>query len=558
MSKIEILDYSLRDLKDKFENRDFAIPEIQRQYVWSKRQICDLMDSILKNYPIGITLVWLAPYSKALHIRPNNKTIIPPFNKRSHKSELIIDGQQRISTLYGVLYGVEPKPDAHSQINFKEIYFNCDRKAEKRFLFSRRLTDESKGYIRLATLLNNSPSALRIKMKLLKWEADQAKKCYKIFHAYKFYLLQFQRLKYDDVRDIFIRINSGGMTVSRADTLFSRATSVDLRDHMIDTKRGLKNGFDDISVDALQNTLGLAYGATQIGNKGFNAFLKRIEKNKKGNKEFNKIWKRLQFGYEEAVDFLVTNLNVKKYKLLPSQNIYSILAYFFYLNQSRAKPHQIREIKKWFWHTACADRYSGAAFNRNIPDDVRFFKRLANGNAAKYSVSDRINAVDFLKTNYRNSRGSSSTNAYFIILRNRKPKYLLNGQEMILDDASAISNRKDRHHIFPAALLRRNKINMRWINSIANICYLESDENQSVSDDHPTKYLEAYKKNKHFSKVMKSQLIPHRPSSPIWERNVRKGFLEFVNQRGKLIVSEIERNAGAKIFDKFDAIKRIQ
>ena len=50
MSKIEILDYSLRDLKDKFENRDFAIPEIQRQYVWSKRQICDLMDSILKNY----------------------------------------------------------------------------------------------------------------------------------------------------------------------------------------------------------------------------------------------------------------------------------------------------------------------------------------------------------------------------------------------------------------------------------------------------------------------------------------------------------------------------
>lgn len=557
MSKIDIKKYLLRDLKGKFENREFAIPEIQRQFVWNKPRICNLMDSIFKKYPVGISLVWVAPLSKSIHIRPNNKTIIPPFNKKINKHDLIIDGQQRLSTLYGALFGIEQKPEAESLINFKELFFNCDRKIAKRFLFSKQMTDDSKGYVRLTDLLNTKPSALRKRLGLTKWEANEAEKCYTAFHSYKFYILKFEGLDFDDVREIFIRINSAGMTVSRADTLFARATKVNLRDHMLDTKRGLRHGFDAISIDALQNTLALAYDAHRIGGKGFEAFLKKIEQNKKENKEFTKIWKKLQFGYEEAVDTLVSHLHIKRFKLLPSQNIYSILAFFFFLNQSRTKPAQLKEIKKWFWHTCCGERYSGAGFNRNIPDDIKFFKRLALNHNAKYLINEKINPVDFLKSNYRNAGGSSSTNAYFILLRNKTPKYLINGQEMLSDEASSISNRKDRHHIYPSALLRRNNVSLRWINSIANICYIESDENQSIGDNHPRKYLEEYKRTRHFHKVMKSHLIPSSSSSPVWEKNLRKSFLEFINQRGKMIINEIEKMAGTKLFDKFDSLKRV-
>lgn len=556
MSEIRIDTYSLRQLKEKFEYREFAIPEIQRQYVWNKPRVCKLMDSIFRGYPIGISLVWTAKYSQAINIRPNNKTIIPPFNKRATKSDLIIDGQQRLSTLYGVLYEVEEKPESNSFINFKELFFDCRKKSDKRFVFSKRLQDGSDGYIRLSSLLNNPPSVLKSKLKLKKWEAAEAEKCYKAFHSYKFYLLAFEGLDYDDAKEIFIRINSAGMTVSRADTLFAKASDVDLRDHMLDTRRGLTHGFSDISVDALQNTLGLAYGATQIGNKGFNAFLNKIERNKKNNKEFEKIWKKLQYGYEETSDFLVKTLNIYDIELLPSQNIYSMLSYFFFLTQSRARPAQIREIKKWFWHTACGDRYSGADFNRNIPEDIKFFQRLAKGNNAKYPISDKASPVEFIKANYRNAV-SSATKAYFILLGYKKPRYLINGTEMHLEKTSAISNRKDRHHIFPSALLRRKGIKPKWINSIANICYLEADENQSISDSHPRLYLEDYKRHKHFGKVMKSHLISYNSNSPVWEHNVHKAFLAFINQRGKTIISEIEKLAGANIFDKFDAIRRI-
>lgn len=552
---IKIESYSIRQLRKKFEFREFAIPEIQRQYVWNKPRICNLMDSIFKNYPIGVSLVWTAPFSKAIHIRPNNKTIIPPFDKKAKTADLIIDGQQRLSTIFGTLFGVEQKPEANSYINFKELFFNCDKQSNKRFVFSSRFDENTKNYIRLTDLINTAPSVLSRRLRLTKKEESEALKCFQAFHDYRFFLLEFTDLDFDDVREIFIRINSAGMKVNRADTLFARATDVDLRDHMLDTKRGLKHGFDNINTDALQSALVLMYGAERIGGREFDAFLKKIEKNKKNNKEFNRSWKRLQWGYEEAVDFLVNHLKVRHPKLLPYTNIYTMLAFFFAINYRRVKPYQLREIKKWFWHTVCSERYSGASFNRNIPEDIRFFRRLAKSANTKYVISEKANPVDFLRSDYRKS--SSSSIAYFILLRNKKPLYLANGQEMILDDATSVSNRKDRHHIFPNALLKRHRINVRWINSISNICYLESDENQSISDSHPRKYLSDYKRARHFGRVMKSHIIPFLYTSPVWSKNVRQGYLDFLNLRGKKIISDIQKMAGAKIFERFDGIKRI-
>jgi hypothetical protein len=203
----------------------------------------------------------------------------------------------------------------------------------------------------------------------------------------------------------------------------------------------------------------------------------------------------------------------------------------------------------------CSERYSGAAFNRNIPEDIKFFRRLVKSTNTKYVISEKANPIDFLRSDYRKS--SSSSIAYFILLRNKKPLYLANGQEMIMDDASSVSNRKDRHHVFPSALLKRKGINLKWINSITNICYLESDENQSISDTAPYKYLSDYKRVKHFGKVMKSHIIPYKSSSPVWSINIKQAYLEFLNIRGKKIILDIQKMAGAKIFEKFDGIKRL-
>lgn len=222
-----------------------------------------------------------------------------------------------------------------------------------------------------------------------------------------------------------------------------------------------------------------------------------------------------------------------------------MLAFFFYLNQSRCTPGQIKELKKWFWHTCCGERYSGSGFNRNIPSDIGFFKRLSKQSNAKYPIDEKVNSIDFLRTNYKSTNKSTAASAYYNLLRLKKPLYLLNGKEMLLDNASSISNRKDRHHIYPYSLLKSHNIN-KWVNSIANICYIAADDNESIHNYQPRKYLQDYKRFKHFSKTMKSYLIPYKSDSPIWTRNVKKGFLNFVNLRGMLILNTIEKIAGIK------------
>ena len=517
------------------------------------------MDSIFRDYPIGICLVWNANHVKTMQIRPNSKTIIPPLRMKNNKAELIIDGQQRLSTIYGILFGIDPKPEANSRIDFRNLFFSLGPRARKRFIFSKKFDDDTKNHVRLTTLLNTRPSILSKRLSLTKRQKKEATKCYNTFHSYPFYMLYVDKFGFNDVKEIFIRINSEGMTIKRADSIFARAADIKLRDLMDDTLRGLKNGYDRLNPDALQNTLALAYNAKRVGGIGFQSFLNKVEKKQIKAKDFAKQWKRIRYGYEEAVDFLVGTLGVSNFSVLPSQNIYSMLAYFFYLNNSRCRPGQIREIKKWFWHTCCGERYSGAKFNRNIPNDIRFFKRLANNGKAKYHIDEKINPVDFLKTNYKSSRKSSAASSYYILLRSKKPLFLANGKEMLLDSVSSVKNRKDRHHIYPHTLLKSNNIR-KWANAIVNICYIAADDNESINNSHPSSYLQEYRRLKHFSRTMKSYLIPYKSDSPIWTKNVKKGYTRFVNSRGKVILNLLEQAAGVKrwqLFERFDQVKRI-
>ena len=533
MGKIQSKAYSLRRLFSKLESGDFALPEIQRKFVWNKQRICDLMDSVFRDYPIGTTLIWTAPYSKSIQLRPNTKSIIPT-SARGSKKYLIIDGQQRMTAIYGIMSGHKGLEYNDSQIDFGDLYFVCDPRATKRFKFSNKLAD-TVGYIRLTDALVKSPSQLINKFKLKKYEQRELHRLVKAFSAYRFYLLFYTGSGLEkDIREIFVRINSKGMTVSRADILFARANNVRLRDLVYEARRSLANGFDSLPVDELQNTLFLAYGANRLGGQGATKFLTKIERNQKERNLFTKNWKFIRRGYENSVDFLVQN-------------------------KKRPTRHQTAELKKWFWHTACGNRYSGAAFNKNIPADIKFFKDLAHKQGRKYSLNEKLDSLEFLKTSYKGAGGSASTSAYFILLESKSPKYLDTGADLILDRATARVNRKDRHHIFPSDLLRRHSISSKWSNSIVNICLLGADQNRSFGAKHPSVYLAPFRRKRHFSRVMKSHLIPHHNSSPIWDRQVSGSFLEFLNLRGYSIITAIEKEAGSeRLFDRPIEIKRLR
>ncbi|MFZ1320854.1 MAG: DUF262 domain-containing protein [Ignavibacteria bacterium] len=558
MGKIDYEPITLKKLKEKFDDREFAIPQIQRKFVWTKKQVCDLMDSIYNHIPIGVFLTWKTQGTKTAELRPNSNSIIPPFNYSNKYASIIIDGQQRLSTIYGIIKGITPQEDENANIDFTKVYFNTETNNEKKFSYKgNRLSSDYK-YVQLTELLVNPPNKLSNRYGIKGLRLREIIKCRKQFLSYKYYSLIIETKNQNEVKETFIRVNSKGMTVSSADILFARTTKIGLRDRITETRRSLKHGFNKINEKVLISTIALIEGEKSIGQIAIDNFEKKFNKSKITLTDFKKNWKKIYNAFTRANDYLADEFKITSLDLLPSENIFTMLSLFFYYKDARPSVFQKTELKKWFWNTSIGERYSGANFNRNIKPDIEFIKSLAKGRNTKYQIKDKIDPTELLQKDYK-SRRSTAVRAFFLLLKNKKPRYIDNGEEMLMEIHAAISNRRDKHHIFPRNLLNRNGIKSKWVNSISNICYLASDNNQSFGSKYPVDYLKNYRRKKNFRNSMISHLIPlNNPS--FWTKNLNKAFKDLIKYRGKLILSEFEKLTGVNkniMFHKFDGISRI-
>ncbi|RPH52298.1 MAG: DUF262 domain-containing protein [Desulfobacteraceae bacterium] len=560
MSKISSKVISFSTLKRNFEDCIYAIPQLQRNYVWDKKRVCLLLDSIYNHYPTGIFLIWKAKSNMVAEIRPNNKTILPAFNLNHGRVDFIIDGQQRLTSLYGIIAGINEALDFNSIFDFRKIYFSLNSKNAERFVFLKLYDSARKEYIPVYEVIKNSQNQLKRRFNLNNTQLREITKLKAKIQSYRFFFMYMETDSKDEVEETFIRINSQGMTVSQADALFTKMASIGLRDLVNSTRRALiKRQYNEMKPETFIYTLSLSKGQRTVGKVALRGFVNQFKEDEQLKSDFKDEWKKYHNAFLQTVDFMFENFGITSYYQLPSDNIFTILALFFYLNHGMPSSQQKREIKKWFWHTALGERYSGSRFNRNIPSDIQFFKKLARKKNHKYIITDKINPNDFLRYDYRRTN-SSAVLGYYLFLKKLKPRYLEVGYTMMLDDATAHINKKDRHHIFPKALLSRKGISPRWKDSFLNICFLAKKENDYIKDDYPHNYLGEFEKKSFFGSVMKSHLIPAHSSSGVWEQSIGNGFKKFLNQRADLILNNIAKVAAirrSQLFEKYEEIKRI-
>lgn len=137
------------------------------------------------------------------------------------------------------------------------------------------------------------------------------------------------------------------------------------------------------------------------------------------------------------------------------------------------------------------------------------------------------------------------------MLLGRRPVSIIDDglNEIPLDRYSTRANRKNRHHIFPRAVLNGRDIPSSRYNSICNICLLTAEENQKIGSRRPRSYLGEVRDNgSYFKKKMARHLIPVNEGSGVWSPNVRKGFNTFIKERRGMICRALEEKAGIKLF----------
>jgi len=356
-----------------------------------------------------------------------------------------------------------------------------------------------------------------------------------------------------DIRETFLRINTQGMKVTTADAVFTQAENLDLRDVVHALREHLDDKFSDIGEQPLLFLLAAVRGGTDARGGAIEATIKKLNRDAtndpKLKRSLAKDWDRLAPCVAKAANYLRERFSVVNRNFLASDYLLSMLAYFFFLNGRGPSAVQVEEIRKWFWATSVGSRYSGRDFNRCVPQDLKFFRALAERPGRHFRYRPQAEPIDVRKAQY-GSR-SAITRAVCCMLLNRRPVYLLDKglNEIPIQVYAGRADRKDLHHIFPRQPLANLDIPAAQYNSIANICLLVAEENQRLGSRRPSVYLgELNEPGASFGRKMARHLIPTDNDSGVWDKNPKRGFRDFIIQRTTLLCSALEAEAGIPLF----------
>ncbi|WFP16588.1 DUF262 domain-containing protein [Citricoccus muralis] len=252
---------SIEEMLTAIHKREYLMPAIQREFVWGADQITKLVDSLMRGYPVGSFLLWDVKPETAqsytfyefltnYHERDNpyaDKATVPAGSGTT----AVLDGQQRLTSLNIALYGSFAEKKKYAWWNsadafpVKRLYLNLvdepddeelGTKYDLRFLTDREASPadgEADKWFRVGAVLDLAsagPAIMReLEQRGIAGSADAFQRLYDLYEAVRvlkpmnYFLVTDQDA--DKVLEIFVRVNSGGTTLSYSDLLLSMATN---------------------------------------------------------------------------------------------------------------------------------------------------------------------------------------------------------------------------------------------------------------------------------------------------------------------------------------------
>lgn len=197
---------------DQIDNGDIALPEFQRGYVWNREQVRGLFTSLYRGYPVGGFMTWTTPAAGA---DSRGGTARSDGNVR-----LLLDGQQRATSLYGVVRGKKPPFFEGRSEAFSGLHFNVE---EETFEFYAPVKMEDNPLWVDVTAVMQDLGPFIVKMQ----EAAPDKLATYLDRLQRVNNIKNREVHIDEVTgadktidvvvDIFNRVNSGGTKLSNLD-----------------------------------------------------------------------------------------------------------------------------------------------------------------------------------------------------------------------------------------------------------------------------------------------------------------------------------------------------
>ncbi len=520
---IEVRASSLKNVMTDVASGRYRIPQFQREYVWKKRKVADLLDSIYQEFPIGSFFIWKANRDNNDLFRQAGELDIPHV-KPDDDVSFIIDGQQRITSLYVTLNGLQIK-----DVDYAHMCFDLREET-----FAHRSSGpDNRRYVSVCDIWGAKAVSL---MRNVDQEYLPAfERIFETLKTYPISIVEVRDKELPEVCKIFQRINQSGKRLDRFD-LISAMTftkTFDLREKMrADIQDVLKvRGFGTISPIIVTQLMALLKLGTCTERNEFDL----------STEDITRMWHTVVDSVLLAVDTLRKALGVIRTEYLPYDAQLTLLAYAFARTQDRSlSAPQMDWISKWFWRSSFGAHY-GAGGATRIGRDREVFDRMLDGDPALAQIPVNLTAAQLVGTKMTWSR-AAIRNAFMCLLATRNPRHLGNNTPLNLADGSVSGfTSAEKHHIFPVAFLRQSDEDESLVHAVPNFCFLPSDLNKLISNQQPSLYFpELRSKNPSLDESLRAQLLPSPEANCISHDD----YIGFLNSRSEMLLDEIRRLCG--------------
>ena len=575
--------YSLTHLVEEIKHGEIALPDIQRPFVWSSAKVRDLFDSMYRGYPIGTLLFW--------ETGADTSTRQVGGGERDNVAkQLIVDGQQRLTSLFAVLTGqrvlTKSFENRHIQIAFRpsdEAFEVADAaiRRDPEFIpdIAELWKDRYRSTVRtfLARLAENRGEPLaEDEEDQLEGRIDRVRD----LRDFRFQVIQLNaNADEEQVAEIFVRINSEGVQLNQADfilTLMSvhwekgRKELEQFSRQAVDPSvhgPSPKNTFIDPSPDQLlRASVGLAFRRARLQHVYSILRGKDLNTGEVSSDRRDEQFERLRLAQDEVLDLTnwheylkcLTLAGFRGRRMITSDTAL-IYCYVLWLIGRRDFVIGISTLRsviaRWFFMAHTTGRYTGSSETALEADLARINSLDPNNAEAFCDELDRQIRANFTNDYWEvslptrldsSSAKSPALCSYWAALNVLDAELLFSNltiRDMLKPDGSAPRS-VERHHLFPKAHLNARGItDTRQVNAIANMAFLDWPENAGIGADDPAEYWPA----------MSSRLTPDQRQQQIewhalpigWEQLDYSDFLE----KRRALMARVARNGFERLWN---------
>lgn len=572
------------DLLNDVKNGRIGLPDLQRPFVWKDNKVRELLDSMMKGYPIGYIMLWASPddYANTAQIGKNDKVYKQP-------DDLVIDGQQRLTALLAAMYGVTIRDKNYAErkirISFNPLTrefavwtqaFERDPEwiSEISSVFSadqeHSISKFRKTYIKTANegrIKNGQPQLTEDEEDLIEENINDLLN----LGIYSLPTLKINaKADEEDVADIFVRVNSGGQNLTEKNFIETLIAVYDNEvydkiNNFCSESRKPANGtsYNQILQVDPSHLIRVAVGVGFRRARLRYAYMLLRGKNLKTGEITQNVRKENLSIFKASLD-MATNLNnwhafmnlftsagYLKGSLVASSNavVFSYVLYLIGKYEYKVSSVELQKIIcKWIFMSTITGFYTGStetevekqfADLRSIHTANQFVTYLDN------EISNRFTDDYFRYSLPAELNSSSATSPAWYgyiaainvlgtpMLFSTAPlsKYFVLG-------TNGNKNSIDKHHIFPKHYLEKiGYDNDRDRNQIANFTYLDYTTNIDISDAPPIEYVTRYREKlgeEVYKRTCAQNALP--------ENFEKLTYPEFLSQR-RLLMAQIVKKA---------------